>query len=77
MPMVASTSERTTIRRELEIRMYRSKNDRQWYWRVINKGNHEIEAASSQGYNDERDATTNLWRMTGFEPDVIVDEGAD
>ena len=73
--MVASTSERATIRREFEIRLYRSKNDRQWYWRVINKGNHAIEGASSEGYSDKRDANANLWRLTGFQPDVIVDEG--
>ena len=75
--MVASTSERTAIRREFEIRLYRSKNDREWYWQLTNRGNHEIEGASSQGYHNKDDAKTNLWRVTGFEPDVIVDEGGE
>lgn len=75
MGMVASTSERTKIRSELVVRVYRSKNDRKWYWNLTNKGNREIEGASSEGYNEQRDCMTNLWRVTGFEPDIIIDAG--
>lgn len=75
MSLVASTSDRTLIRRELEIREYRSSRDRQWYWRITNRKNGEIEGASSQGYSHRDDCRKNLWRVSGFEPDVSVDEG--
>lgn len=75
MAMVASTTERMALRREFLIRVYRSANNREWYWNQTNRGNREIEASSSQGYKNKDDCTKNLWRVTGFEADVVVDEG--
>ncbi|MCH9637762.1 MAG: hypothetical protein K0U16_07460 [Gammaproteobacteria bacterium] len=76
MSIVASTSERVKVASELHKRVYRSAIDREWYWQMKNKKNHEIEGASCQGYKNKEDCVFNLLRVTGFEPDVIVDEGA-
>lgn len=76
MKGVASIEDRQKVREEVLVRIYRSKHDGQWYWQIKNKGNHEVEGSSSEGYADRRDCEKNLMRMTGFEPDLVVDEGA-
>lgn len=77
MAIVASTAERISVRSELDVRVYRSGNDTKWYWQMINKGNRENEGASGQGFVEKRSCLENLYRVTGFQPDVIVDEVGD
>ncbi len=77
MSMVAATSERVLVRQEFLVRIFRSANNQDWYWNMTNKANNKIEGATSEGYGNKTDCIDNLWRVTGFEPDLIIDLGTD
>lgn len=71
---VASVEDRKQVRSEVLVRVYKSRADGQWRWQIKNRGNHEIEGAACEGYVDRRYCEENLMRITGFTPDVIIDE---
>jgi hypothetical protein len=56
------------VKREREnytIVRYRGE-DGDWWWRMIDKRNHEIVGASHEGFTDVRDCERNLFINTGW-----------
>lgn len=74
---IAFSTARQRIREEVSIRCYQSEKDALWRWQIKNRGNHEIEGASSQGYADPRDCRSNLARVTGWEADEDETDAKD